>query len=392
MSEYLSAHIHDSEGSIRDSIARIPELVSRAKEFGMSSLGISNHGTLNSIFKFYKECNKQEIKPVIGFEAYYVTSSEDKSKNYHLCLYAMNNIGLRNLYKLSSDAYINNFYRKPRVTWESLFNYREGVLVTSACMASIFAQNLINGNTDECNTEIDKFKSVFGENFYLELHNHGIPEEVIIRDHFRNYGRENNIKTIAGTDAHMCRIEDLDTHKIFKQLAYGSVGKEADAGFDGDGYHLLSYDEMLSRFNKTEIDTTLEIADKCNVSIKHNEYHLPKFNTNGVDKYDYIKDLAYKGLKRIGKDTDQPYIDRLEYELGIVHMGKLEDYFLITADIIKWCKDSNVAVGPGRGSSGSSLLCYCIGITQLDPLQYNLQFSRMLNSGRLLQMNFLDGV
>jgi DNA polymerase-3 subunit alpha len=354
----------------------------------MESLGLSDHGNLSANYKFYKACKKAGIKPVLGFESYFVLDEDSKEKNFHLGLIAKNNVGLQNLYKISSSAYINHFYRKPRVTKELLFNNSEGIIVTSACLAGPFQQLLLAGNRDAAVDEIKSFKAHFGDDFYLEIHNHGIPEEVIVREFFTDVAVDLKCKIVGGVDSHYLNNEDKPTHNIFKQLAYGSVGKANDDGFDGTGYHFFSPIEYVNMFGKDIADNTLEIADKCNVSINHHEYHLPNFNTDGMDKFLYIKAKAFDGLEKYGKHTNQEYIDRLNYELGIIHMGRLEDYFLIVSDTSIWCKDNDVAIGPGRGSSAGSLLCYCLGITQIDPIPYGLMFGRMLNAGRLMQYDF----
>jgi DNA polymerase-3 subunit alpha len=387
---YVSLHNHTNLGSIRDSVARIEPLVSRAKAIGMESLGLTEHGNLSSLMKFYKECKKQSIKPVIGQEAYYTPHEDMKDKTYHLCIYAKNNIGLKNLYKISSSAYINHFYRKPRVTQELLFNNSEGLIVASACMQGPFSRMFIDGDEDGSISSIKEFSEHFGDDFYLEVHNHGIEDETRAREFIRSTASDLKIKCIGSTDVHMVNKSDRQIHNIYKQLSYGSVGKSDDDAFEGEGYHLLDYEEYGELFTEDEAYNTLEIADKCNISIKHSEYHLPKFDTGGVLSYEYIKDLSYKGLKRIGKDGNKEYIDRLEYELNIIHLGGLEDYFLINSEIVNWCNENDILVGPGRGSGAGSLLGYCLGITTVDPITYNLIFSRMLNAGRLMQYKFLE--
>lgn len=387
---YTSLHAHSSVGSIRDSILRIDEYVEKAKSFGMESLGLSDHGNCAALWKFYKACKKNGIKPILGFESYFVLDDDTKEKSYHLGIIAKNNTGLQNLFKISSSAYINHFYKKPRVTKNLLFNNSEGLIITAACMAGPFQQMLLADEKDQSILEIKSFIEHFNDDFYLEVHQHGIPEEEPIRDFFREMADELKCGIIGGVDSHYLNAEDKVIHNIFKQLAYNTVGKGNDDGFDGSGYHLFSPDEYGRTFTQREADYTLEIADKCNVTIDHNEYHLPKFNTSGEDTYEYIKRLSYDGLKRIGKDTNKEYIDRLEYELSIIHMGRLEDYFLIVSDTAVWCKDNDVAIGPGRGSSAGSLLCYCLGITQIDPIPYNLMFGRMLNAGRLMQYKFIE--
>jgi DNA polymerase-3 subunit alpha len=385
---YTSLHAHSSIGSIRDSILRIDDYVAKAKSFGMESLGLSDHGNLAGNYKFYKSCKKAGIKPVLGFESYFVLDHEAKDKIFHLGLIAKNNVGLQNLYKISSSAYINYFYKKPRVTKELLFNNSEGIIVTSACLAGPFQQLFLAGNRDAAVNEIKDFIRHFGDDFYLEIHNHGIPEEEPIRNFFTDVGTDLKCKIVGGVDSHYLNNDDKPTHNIFKQLAYGSVGKANDDGFEGTGYHFFSPDEYFRLFGKELADNTMEISDKCKVSISHHEYHLPKFDTGGIDKFEYIKQKSFEGLKKFGKDTDKQYIDRLNYELGIIHMGRLEDYFLIVSDTSIWCKENDVAIGPGRGSSAGSLLCYCLGITQIDPIPYGLMFGRMLNAGRLMQYDF----
>lgn len=390
MSEYCCTHLHTNIGSIRDSVAKMEPLILRAKEIGMKSLAISDHGSCSALYKFYKECKKNDIKPILGFESYYTPHEDLKDKTYHLCIYAKNNIGLQNLYKISSSAYINYFYRKPRVTKDLLFRHSEGLIVTGACMASPFSRMFLEGDTDNSVDAIKEFSSHFADDFYLEVHNHGIEDETRARDFIRNTANDLKIKIIGGTDVHMVNKADRQIHNIYKQLSYGSVGKSDDDAFEGEGYHLLDFEEYGNIFTNEEASNTLEIADKCNVSIKHSEYHLPRFDTGNIPSYEYIRDLAFKGLSRINKDSNKEYIDRLEYELNIIHLGGLEDYFLIVGDTIEWCRNNDVPYGPGRGSSGGSLLCYCLGITELDPIPYDLMFSRMLNAGRLLQYKFLE--
>lgn len=388
MSEYCCTHLHSSVGSVRDSILRTEQAVIKAKELGMTSLAISDHGSQSNLYKHYNVCKKHDIKPILGFEAYFVFDEDQKDKNYHLCIYAKNNTGLQNLYKIGSSSYINHFYRRPRVPKELLFNNSEGLIVTSACMAGPFAQLILNDEKDKAVEEIRSFQGHFGDDFYLEVHKHGIPEEDIITEAYNDIGDSLNCKIIGATDVHYLNSEDKVIHNIFKQLAYGSVGKASDDGFDGTGYHLLNFEEYGKLFTKKNAEYSLEIADKCNVYIDNYEYHLPKFEHDSIDSYEHIKKLAYAGLKKLGKDTDSEYVNRIEEELRVIHLGGLEDYFLIVSDNINWCKENNILTGPGRGSSAGSLLCYTLGITNVDPILYGLMFGRMLNAGRLLEFDF----
>jgi len=388
MSNYTPIHVHTAY-SIRDSIAKIPDLVSRSKELGCESLAVTEHGFFGSSYKFYKECKKQNIKPILGMEAYYSDSVIDDKNNYHLCLFAKNNNGYKNLCAISSEAYINNFYKKPRVNFEILKRYKDDIIVSTGCMQGIFQQLVLAGEIDKANQKIDEFYDLFRNDFYLEVHNHNIAEEVIIKDHFRNYGREKGIKIIAGTDVHMVNKSDKDIHTIFKQIAYNSVGK-SDDGFDGNGYHLLSYDEMLERFEEEEIHNTNEIADKCNIKFDFTGYYLPKYEVENSDKdvYEHLREVCYTSLDAKGLRGNQLYIDKLEHELNMLHMADLENYLLIVSDYCNWAKNNDIPVGPGRGSMGGSIVSWLTGITEVDPVKYGLLFSRAINVGRSLQYDF----
>ena len=384
---YSNIHAHTCY-SIRDSILKIKDYVSRVKELGMESCGVSEHGNLVSNFKFYKECKAQNIKPILGQEFYYTENAEDKGSNYHLMVIAKNNEGYKNLCKLSSYAFINGFYRKPRISREILHQYKEGLIVSASCMSGRSQRLLLENNIDGCNEEIDAMKAMFGEDYYLEVHSHNIPEEVIITNHFRNYGREKGIKVIAANDTHYLKAEDKIIHNVFKQLAYGTVGISDDDGFPGSGYHVLSPEEMKEKFLIEELDNTLEIASKCNVSFKFKGYNLPKFETENNDSFLTLKNMCLKALKEKGLDKDDRYIARLSFELEQIHLMDLEDYFLVVADYLGFCKRSGIPLGYGRGSAAGALTAYLAGITRVDPLKYDLIFGRMLNPGRALTYNF----
>ena len=388
---YLCSHAHSSIGSIRDSILKIPDYVKKCKENDIIP-ALTDHGSMSGVWKFYKECKKQDVKSVIGQEFYFVQDQDCKDNNYHLCLYAKDNVGLRNLNFLSTVAFTQNFYRKPRLWKDALANHSEGLIVTTACCFNNIAQMIINGQTDDAVSEINWFKNLFGEDFYLEVHNHTLEEEVSVREFYRNYAQEKKIGIIAGTDVHYLNNEDKRIHNIFKQLAYGSVGKANDDAFNGTGYHVHTIDEMNALFTPEELNYGLQIADKCNVSIKHSEYHLPKFElpTDCLDSYTHLRQLAFKGLTEKGLHTKREYVDRLEYELNIFHLADLENYFLIVWDYVYWMECNDILPGPGRGSMGSSLVCYCLGITKIDPIAYGLIFARAVNAGRLLQYSFFE--
>lgn len=388
---YNAALIHShSIFSIRDSILRIPEYVSKCKEYNYIP-GILDHGFLGGAFKFYKECKKQEIKNfTIGFEAYYAEDAKDKGSNYHLTVIAKNQEGWKNLCRLSSESYSQeNFFRKPRIDKKMLEQYKNGLIVSTACLAGLSQQLLINNQIDEANAEIDLLHSIFKEDFYLEIHDHGIQEEQLVINHFKNYGKEKNIKVIFGLDSHYLEKSDKEIHTIFKNISYNSIGKEADSGFDGSGYHVWNNEEIKSKFSQEEIDNTIELGLKCNIEFKHNEYHLPKFDipNKEQDPYEYLKDLCYKGLENRGLISKE-YYDRLNFELEQMHLSNLEDYILIVADYCNWCKSNGIPVGPGRGSVGNSLLAIASGISEVDSLKYDLMFGRFSNKGRIIEYDF----
>lgn len=282
------------------------------------------------------------------------------------------------------------FFRKPRISKQLLFDNSEGLIVCSACCFGHIQQLVLAGEKDQALEEIKSFVKHFGDDYYLEVHDHELEEEAPIREFFRQVSEDINCNIVAGTDAHYLLSSDKPIHNVFKQLAYGSVGTASDDGFNGTGYHIWTPEEMHVKFTQKEIDATCEIAEKCNISITHDRYHLPIFDTGGRNKYEFIKEYAYAGLVRLGLSTDKIYVDRLEYELSIIHMGQLEDYFLIVSDYINWCKNNDVITGTARGSSAGSLLAYCLGITGINPIKHKLIFGRMINKGRLLQYQFLE--
>jgi len=386
---YTSLHVH-TEYSIRDSCLRQSDYIKKVKELGLYAACESNHGNMHGHYKFYKKCKEHDVKPIFGIEFYYADDAQDKGDNYHLMAYAKNNEGWKNLCELSSWSYINGFYRKPRIDKHILNRYKDNLIISTACCFSKPGQAIVNKNPDAAIEEISWFVDKFGDDFYLEIMDHGIDEEEVIRDWYRQYARETGVKVIGTTDSHYLNDQDKSFHNIFKQLAYGSVGKANDDGFSGTGYHVWSEGEMLEKFYREELDNTNEIADKCNVKFKFTGYYLPKFNIPEPDKdpYEFLKEMCYNGLKSKRLDNKKEYVDRLEYELNVFHISDLENYILIVADYMQWCKKNNIYVSPGRGSMAGALVSYLTDITKVDPLQYNLMLSRAVNPGRSLQYDF----
>lgn len=392
---YSCLHAHTALGSIRDSCLRIEDYVSISKDLGLYAIAATNHGTMTDTLKMYKECKKQGVKYICGLEAYYAVDAEDKGSNYHILLLAKNNNGYKNLCKLSTYSYTTGFFRRPRIDKKIMELFKEDIICTTACMSSYAAKLLLNGEIDACNEEIDALHKMFGDDFYLEIHDHGIFEdgvdlEKVIKDHYRNYGKEKGIKVIPGTDVHFAKAEDKPFHNIFKQLAYGSVGKGDDDGFNGSGYHIHNIGEMQAKFTQEEIDNTNEIADKCSIDFKFSGYYLPKFDIpdKTKDSFEFLRTMCFTDLAAKGLDKDPAYVSRLEYELNMLHIADLENYLLIVADYCNYCKNNGIPVGPGRGSMGGSIVSWLTNITEVDPLKYDLLFSRAINPGRSLQYDF----
>jgi DNA polymerase-3 subunit alpha len=388
MSTCVPLHVH-SEGSVRDSINKISNYVQKCVELKYTAASISDHGFMGYNYKFYKECKKYNIKPILGQEFYYTHDRADKGLNYHLVLYAMNEKGYQNLCKLSSDAFINGFYRKARTDKTILAEYSEGLICTPACCFGMAQQYIVNGEMDNAIQEVKDLQSIFKENFYLEIHDHGIEDEIKIKDEFRNIGNDLNIKVVPGIDVHYTNKEDQKIHGIFKNIAYASGG-EKDSSFNGTDFHVLSPEEMAVKFTKEELDNTLEIADKCNVDFKFTGYFLPTYDIpeKEFDTYEYLRTICFRELKKKGLDSNPLYVERLEFELNMLHLADLENYLLIVSDYCNWAKNNDVPVGPGRGSMGGSIVSWLTNITGVDPLKYDLLFARAINPGRSLQFDF----
>jgi DNA polymerase-3 subunit alpha len=393
VSHYCNFHAHSSKGSLRDSVLRNSEYLDRCIELNIAP-GLSDHGLGANIYQFYKDCKKRDIKKfTVGIECYYALDDDPKGANYHLVVIAKNYEGYQSLSKLSSMAYLNNFYKKPRVTKTMLKECSKGLIVSTACMQGLAQQLLLTGDKDGCNQEIEALRAIFGDDLYLEIHDHGIAEEIIIREHFREYGKTNNIKVVPGLDSHYLLDTDKSFHNIFKQIAYNSIGQaNDDGGFSGAGYHIWSHKEIITKFEQSEIDNTLEILDKCNLEFKFTGYNLAKYDIPKPeqDSYEHLKYLSYQGLVKKGLIDKKEYIDRVETELEVFHLMGQEDYMLIVSDYVSWANSNGVATGPGRGSACASLVAYLLGITKIDPIEYGLLFIRFISKGRSLNYSFFD--
>ena len=390
---FTHLHVH-TEYSLLDGSAKIPDLVKRAKELGMDSLAITDHGAMFGVMEFYKACKEQGVKPIIGCEVYVAPKSRfDKNGRetvsyYHLVLLAENMEGYENLIKLVSMGYTEGFYYKPRVDEEILRKYHKGIIATSACLAGPVARTMINGSYSMAKDMALKYLDIFGEgNFFLELQNHGIPDQKIVNEGLIRMSKETGIPLICTNDVHYINQEDWRAHDVLLCIQTGkTVNDENRMRYDGNCYHLKSPEEMYELFSYVPeaMENTMKIAERCNVEFVFHELKLPKYDVpEDCTAEEYLRKITYAGFESKYPDADEDLKKRLEYELGtIVKMGYV-DYFLIVWDYIKFAKDNGITVGPGRGSAAGSVVAYSLSITTIDPIKYDLIFERFLNPERV---------
>ncbi|MDY4081902.1 MAG: DNA polymerase III subunit alpha [Candidatus Metalachnospira sp.] len=391
--KFTHLHVH-TEYSLLDGSAKISELVKRAKELGMESLAITDHGAMFGVIDFYKACKDEGIKPIIGCEVYVAPKSRfDKSSResvsyYHLVLLAENMEGYQNLIKLVSLGYTEGFYYKPRVDEEILRKYHSGIIATSACLAGPVAKTLINGSYDMAKEIALEYLDIFGEgNFYLELQNHGIADQKIVNAGLIKMSQETGIPLICTNDVHYIRQEDWEAHDVLLCIQTGkTINDENRMKYEGNCFHLKSALEMNKLFSYVPeaIENTNKIAERCNVEFTFHELKLPQYDVpDGFTAEQYLQKITFDGFKKRYPNPSDELIDRLEYEFNtIVKMGYV-DYFLIVWDYIKFAKDNGITVGPGRGSAAGSVVAYSLDITTIDPIKYDLIFERFLNPDRV---------
>ena len=399
MGQFVHLHVH-SEYSLLDGACRIKELVKRAKEFGQDAVAVTDHGAMYGIIDFYKEAKKNGIKPIIGCEVYVAPRGrtdrvyELDKERMHLVLLCKNNIGYQNLIKLVSKSWTEGFYTKPRVDEELLEQYHEGLIALSACIAGAVPRALLRNDYDAAKEKAIKYNSIFGDgNFYIELQDHGMPEEKRVKPMLINIARETGIPLVATNDCHYISKEDSKMHQILLCIQTNhTIEDEGKMEFSTDQVYFKSEQEMRELFYDVPeaINNTVEIANKCNVDIEFGNTKLPHFDVpNGQDHFEYFKDKCYEGLyKNYGKNPDHSLVDRLEYELNTINEMGYVDYYLIVHDFVRYAKSQGIPVGPGRGSGAGSIAAYCIGITGIDPIKYNLLFERFLNPERVSMPDF----
>ena len=390
MTDFVHLHVH-TEYSLLDGASRIAELISRAKELSQKAVAITDHGNMFGVVDFFIEAKKQGIKPIIGMEAYVAAGSlydkETRTREYsHLILLAKNAAGYKNLMKLSSISYIDGFYYKPRIDYELLEKYSEGLVCTSACLMGDIPSMLLAGDTEAAYALAERLKGIFGADFYIELQDHGIMEQKQVAPMLIELARKLDIKLIVTNDVHYVKKEDAKAQDVLMCIQTNRyVEEDGSLGFGSDNFYLKSGDEMAALFpNIPEAaDNTLEIADKCSVELEFGKLHLPKFDIpDGFTNSQFLEKLTREGMRRRYPHPEE-HEERLKYELETINSMGFTDYFLIVQDYVNFARRSGIAVGPGRGSAAGSLVAYALYITDIDPIEYNLLFERFLNPERV---------
>ena len=392
--KFTHLHLH-TEYSLLDGSGKIDEMVARAKELGMDSIAITDHGEMFGVIDFYRACKKHGVRPVLGCEVYVAPKSRydrepgaSEDRYYHLVLLAENNTGYQNLMKIVSLGYVEGFYYKPRVDYEVLEEYSEGIIALSACLGGEVASNLRRGLYDEGKKAALRLNEIFGEgNFFLELQDHYIPEQRDVNQRLLKLSQETGLPLVVTNDVHYTYEEDAEAHDILLCIqTQKKVSDEDRMRYEGGQYFLKSPEQMYELFPyaKEALSNTQKIADRCNVDITFGEYKLPKFDVpNNYTALDYLRHLCNEGLRTKYKEITVDIQERLDYEIKTISDMGFVDYFLIVWDFIKYAKDNDIMVGPGRGSAAGSLVAYSLGITNIDPLKYNLLFERFLNPERV---------
>lgn len=399
MSKFVHLHIH-SEFSLLDGANRIKDLPVRAKELGMDSIAITDHGVMFGAIDFYKACKKEGVKPIIGCEVYVAPRSRtDKQPGidnhyYHLILLAKNNEGYKNLSKLVSLSFVDGYYYKPRIDREILEKYHEGLICLSACLAGEVNQALLSGQNEKAEQVALWHKKVFGDDYYIEIQNNGIKEQVLANQKLVLLARKLDIPLVATNDAHYLKREDAYNHEVLLCIQTGKRMSDEDRmKFDTDELYVKSPEEMAEYFKAfpDAIENTVKIAEQCNVEFEFGHTILPNYDVppEYPTHYDFLKELCDKGLKkRYGENLSEEIQKRAEYELSIIKKMGYVDYYLIVWDFIHYAKTNGIPVGPGRGSGAGSILAYAIEITDIDPIKYGLLFERFLNPERISMPDF----
>lgn len=391
------AHLHvHTEYSLLDGSNKIKECISRVKELGMDSVAITDHGVMYGVIDFYRAAKAVGIKPVLGCEVYVAPGSRfdkeargnSESRYYHLVLLAENDTGYHNLMKLVSRGFTEGYYYKPRVDMELLEEFHEGIIALSACLAGEVARNIGQGLYEEAKEAALRYEKIFGKgNFFLELQDHGMSQQQMVNQALVRMSRETGIELVATNDVHYTYEDDVKPHDILLCLQTGKkLADEDRMRYEGGQYYIKSEEEMrgLFPYAPEALENTQRIADRCNVEIEFGVTKLPKYDVpEGYTSWEYLNELCHKGLEERYSPVTEELKERLKYELSVIHDMGYVDYFLIVWDFIKYARDNGIMVGPGRGSAAGSIVAYCLGITSIDPIRYQLLFERFLNPERV---------
>ena len=412
MKDFAHLHVH-TEFSLLDGASRIKKLVKLVKDRGWSSIAITDHGNMYGVLQFYSECLANKIKPIIGCEFYIcndITKKEGKADLGHLLLIAKNDQGYKNLMKLNSIAFVEGFYYKPRIDYKVLEQYSEGIICLSGCLAAHIPSFIMQRRFDEAEALAIKMKHMFAPgDFYLEIQNHGIAEQKEVIDYLVKLSKKIDVKLVATNDVHYINKEDAEMQDVLMCVQMGKQVDDPDRlKFDSSEFYLKTYEEMQAALPGFEeaLDTTLEIAAKCDVVIQSkahgdiegidskyvlpaNKNFIPKFNTpTGEDSYEFMRRLTFEGLKRFYKEVTPEILERAEMELETIKDQGFVDYFLVVWDYVNYAKENDIPVGPGRGSGAGSIVAYALGITMVDPIKYQLIFERFINKERVSMPDF----
>lgn len=408
MGNFVHLHNH-SEYSLLDGACRVTDMAKRARELGQNAIAITDHGTMYGAVAFYNACKNEGVKPIIGCEVYVAPSSRfEKTRGtdgayYHMILLCKNETGYKNLIKLVSRGFTEGFYSKPRIDTQLLLEHKEGLICLSGCIAGYIPTMLLKGFTDNAKAYAEKLKNAFGDDFYIELQNHNTPEEEEALYSLYELAQQLDIKTVATNDAHYVKKSDADTQAVLMCIQTNSVITNGRPfGFETDEFYIKSEDEMKRIFFRIPdaVENTAEIAEKCNFEFDFSNIYLPDFTPpDGLSASEYLKRKVYGGYAKKCNDgfirpTGDEYTERIEYELSVIDKMGFSEYFLIVSDYVGYAKNNGISTGPGRGSGAGSLVAYLSGITDIDPLKYNLMFERFLNPERVsmpdIDVDFAD--
>ena len=395
VTDFVHLHVH-TEYSLLDGACRIKDLVKAAKEKGQTALAITDHGVMYGAVDFYKAAKAEGIKPIIGCEVYVAPRTRfDKIKEYdaeyrHLVLLCKNMTGYRNLISLVSKGFTEGFYSKPRIDEELLAEHTEGLVALSACLSGEIPKALLNNDYEKAKATALRYNSMFGQgNYYLEMQDHGLSEEQRVNPQLVRISKETGIPLVCTNDVHYIEKADHEVQKILICIGTNhTVNEENSLEFPTKEFYLKTGDEMAELFPEEAVKNTVKVAEMCNLDFEFGNTKLPFYDIGDKDHFEYLKELSLKGAVRIFGSVTDEVKERLDYELGVIKRMGYVDYFLIVSDFVRYAKSQDIPVGPGRGSGAASLVAYCIGITGIDPLKYNLLFERFLNPERVSMPDF----